>query len=207
MNKRQEMVDVIKDEYKLNAPKVLSVMLQIPREKFVAKRFFDIAYEDQPIPIGYGQTISQPYTVAFMTHLLNLSGNERVLEIGTGSGYQAAILSKLAKEVYTIEIVKDLAKKAKKRLKELGYINVFVKTGRGEKGWRRYAPYDAIIITAGVDKEIPKELTVQLKVGGRLIAPLGGGSDKRMTKLDKLGENMFKKKKYGVYYFVPFVKG
>ena len=206
MNKRQEMVDVIRDEYKLNAPRVLFVMLQVPRERFIAKRFADIAYEDQPIPIGHGQTISQPYTVAFMTHLLDLFGDERVLEIGTGSGYQAAILSKLAKEVYTIEIVNNLAKKAKMRLDELGCKNVFVKTGKGERGWRRHAPYDAIIITAGVDKEVPKELMEQLKVGGRLIAPLGRGS-KRMTKFDKLSENKFKKKEYGVYHFVPFVKG
>ena len=200
------MVDVIRDEYKLNAPKVLSVMLRVPREKFVAKRFADIAYEDQPIPIGYGQTISQPYTVAFMTHLLNLSGNEKVLEIGTGSGYQAAVLSKLAKEVYTVEIVKRLAEKARKKLKELGYKNVFVKSGRGEKGWRRHAPYGAIIITAGVDEKIPRELMKQLRVGGILVAPLGRGSDKQMTKIDKLGENKFKKKKYGVFHFVPFVK-
>ena len=207
MNKRQEMVDVIEDEYKLNAPKVLSAMLQVPREKFIAKRFATVAYEDQAVPVGYGQTISQPYTVAFMTHLLDLSGSEKVLEIGTGSGYQAAILSKLAKEVYTIEIVKDLAEKAKRRLNKLGYKNVFVKVGKGEKGWKRHAPYDAIIITAGVDKEIPNELIKQLKVGGILIAPLGRGSGKRMTKIEKLGEDKLKKKKYGVFHFVPFVKG
>ena len=200
------MVDVIRDEYKLNAPKVLSVMLRVPREKFVAKRFVDIAHEDQPIPIGHGQTISQPYTVAFMTHLLNLSGNEKVLEIGTGSGYQAAVLSKLAKEVYTVEIVKGLAEKAKKRLNKLGYKNVFVKAGRGEKGWKRYTPYDAIIITAGVDEKIPKILIKQLRVGGTLVAPLGRGSDKRMTKIEKLRENKFKKKKYGVFQFVPFIE-
>ena len=200
------MIDVIRDEYKLNAPKVLSVMLRVPREKFVAKRFADIAYEDQPIPIGHGQTISQPYTVAFMTHLLDLSGNEKVLEIGTGSGYQAAVLSKLAKEVYTVEIVKGLAEKAKKRLNKLGYKNVFVKAGRGEKGWKRYTPYDAIIITAGVDEKIPKILIKQLRVGGTLVAPLGRGSDKRMTKIEKLRENKFKKKKYGVFQFVPFIE-
>src|SRR3989344_8517825 len=133
--KRQEMVYLIKRNYGLNSPDILSVMLQIPREKFVSKKFQQMAYSDGPVPIGYGQTMSQPYTVAFMTdlvlggkepHYAKASRGKKVLEIGTGSGYQAAVLSKLVKEVYTVEIVPELAKKAKQTLKKLGYKNVFV---------------------------------------------------------------------------------
>ncbi|MFC1710418.1 protein-L-isoaspartate(D-aspartate) O-methyltransferase [Patescibacteria group bacterium] len=207
MDKRQEMVDVIENKYGLDAPRVFSAMLCVPREKFVAKRLANIAYEDQPIPIGYGQTISQPYTVAFMTHLLDLTGNEKVLEIGTGSGYQAAVLSNLVNKVYTIEIIDKLAVGAQEKLKRLGFSNVKVKHGKGEKGWKRHSLYDAIIVTAGVKKEIPPKLFEQLKVGGILVAPMGMGSDKKMTKIIKISDTKMKKKKYGKFQFVPFVEG
>ena len=130
------MVDVIKERYGLDAPKVFSAMLQVPREKFVAKKYRAMAYNDSAVLIENGQTMSQPYTVAFMTELLSLDGHERVLEIGTGSGYQAAVLSHLAKEVYTIEIIPELASTAKKRLTKLGYKNVFEKKGSWEWGWK-----------------------------------------------------------------------
>jgi len=141
-----------------------------------------LAYDDRALPIACGQTISQPYTVALMTHLL-VSGKKgkkgRVLEIGTGSGYQAAVLSFLFTEVYTIEIIGRLAKEAKKRLKKLGYKNIFVRKGNGEFGWEEAAPFDGILITAGLGPKIPLALKEQLKVRGRLVAPVGEGEDKK----------------------------
>lgn len=205
MNERERMVDVIKERYGLDASKVFSAMLQVPREKFVAKKYRVIAYNDNAVPIEHGQTMSQPYTVAFMTGLLNLDGHERVLEIGTGSGYQAAVLSHLAKEVYTIEIIRQLADRARKRLKKLGYKNVFVKKGSGEWGWREKAPFDAIIITAGISRDLPSDLVDQLKEGGVLVAPMGGGHDKTMTKFIKGEKGKLKKEKHGIFTFVPFV--
>ena len=152
--------------------KVLDVMGKMPRHLFVDERLKDSAYEDYPLPIDEGQTISQPYVVALMTEALRLKPYDRVLEIGTGSGYQAAILAEIVKEVYTIEIRKGLADKAEKRLKEMGYKNVKVKYGDGYFGWEEYTPFDAIIITAAAN-HIPPPLIKQLKEGGRLIIPLG----------------------------------
>lgn len=152
--------------------RVLRVMGRVPRHLFVAPRFRPEAYADHPLPIGEGQTISQPYVVALMTEALGLRPTDRVLEIGTGSGYQAAVLSELVGEVYTIEIRKPLADEAEKRLGELGYRNVRVKYGDGYFGWEERAPFDAIIITAAVN-HIPPPLIRQLKEGGRLILPLG----------------------------------
>lgn len=204
MNSPQDMILDIKEKYNLDAPKVFSAMLSVPREKFVPSQFQDLAYDDMAVSIGFGQTISQPYTVAFMTHLLDLKGEEKILEIGTGSGYQAAILSRLADKVYTIEIVPGLAKKARKTLKKLGVENLEVKRGSGEFGWKEKAPFDAIIVTAGLD-EIPRELFSQLKDGGILVAPVGVGQDKVMTKFVKR-EGKIKKKEYGIFHFVPFVE-
>lgn len=202
---REQMVYDIKERYGLKSPEVLSVMLQIPREVFAPKKYSDIAYRDGPVSIGYGQTMSQPYTVAFMTDLLDLTGKERVLEVGTGSGYQAAVLSRLAKEVYTVEIIRQLANRAKERLKKLGYKNVRVKTGSGEWGWEEESPFDAIIVTAGIERSVPKNLLDQLKDQGVLVAPIGKGPDKQMTKFIKKG-NQFNKEEYGIFHFVPFVK-
>jgi len=205
MTDREQMVEVIRKTYGFSAPKVLSVMLQIPREEFVSKEYRGDAYKDGPVPIGRGQTMSQPYTVAFMTHLLNLRGDEKVLEIGTGSGYQAAILSRLATKVYTVEIIDDLAKGARITLKRLGFRNVQVKSGSGEWGWEEKATFDAIIITAALEEEIPQTLFEQLKVGGVLVAPIGVGSNKVMTRFTKLKKRI-KKEEFGVFHFVPFVK-
>lgn len=152
--------------------KVLSAMLKVPRHEFVPENLKKFAYEDRPLPIGEDQTISQPYIVALMTELLELKGDERVLEIGTGSGYQAAILAEIAKEVYTIEIIPSLARSAEERLKRLGYKNIKVKIGDGYKGWQEYAPFDAIIVTAAPD-HVPQPLVDQLKVGGRMVIPVG----------------------------------
>src|SRR3989337_2752329 len=148
-SEREKMVREIREKYSLDSLGVFSAMLQVPREEFVAKKYRDIAYSDGPVPIGHGQTISQPYTVAFMTNLLDLKGDEKVLEIGTGSGYQAAILSLLAEKVYTIERISQLGGEAEERLGRLGYTNVKVKLGSGELGWKEKAPFDAILITAG----------------------------------------------------------
>lgn len=151
---------------------VLSAMRKVQRHDFVPAERKREAYEDRPLPIGEGQTISQPYIVALMTELLGLKGGEKVLEIGTGSGYQAAILAEIAKEVYTIEIVESLAKSAEERLKAIGYKNITVKWGDGYRGWTEYAPFDGVIVTAAPD-HIPQPLVDQLKVGGRMVIPVG----------------------------------
>ena len=153
-------------------PKVLDVLSNTPRHKFVPTDMVLYAYDDSPLPIGEGQTISQPYIVALMTELLSLSGKEKVLEIGTGSGYQSAILSLLSNKVYTIEIVKSLALQAKKVLQELEIHNVYVRWGDGYKGWPSEAPFDCIIVTAAPDT-IPEALIKQLKIGGKLVIPVG----------------------------------
>ena len=204
MNSPQDMILDIKEKYNLDAPKVFSAMLSVPREEFVLSEYQDVAYSDAALSIGHGQTISQPYTVAFMTNLLELTGHERVLEIGTGSGYQAAILSQLADRVFTIERIEPLADSAQERLEKLGYTNVEVKAGQGEEGWKENAPFDAIILTAGVD-EVPKTLFDQLKEGGVLVAPVGIGPDKKMTKFIKK-KGKISQKQYGIFHFVPFVE-
>jgi protein-L-isoaspartate(D-aspartate) O-methyltransferase len=172
VQKRQDMVDKDIKDRGIKDKKVLEVMGRIPRHLFVDKDLRSRAYGDYPLPIGEGQTISQPYVVALMTEALRLKPTDRVLEIGTGSGYQAAVLSEIVKEVFTIEIRKNLADMAPKRLKDLGYSNVKVKYADGYFGWEEYAPFDAIIITAAAN-HIPPPLIKQLKEGGRLIVPLG----------------------------------
>jgi protein-L-isoaspartate(D-aspartate) O-methyltransferase len=153
-------------------PRVLDAMRQAPRHKFVPAAYRGQAYEDHPVPIGYGQTISQPYIVAVMTELLGPRPDHRVLELGTGSGYQAAVLSPLVKEVYTIEIVEPLGRAAHERLAGLGYANVEVKVGDGYFGWPEKAPFDAIIVTAWAS-HVPPPLLEQLKPGGRMVIPVG----------------------------------
>lgn len=153
--------------------RVLEVMEKVPRHEFVPVEYRSFAYEDSPLPIGEGQTISQPYIVALMTECLSLEGEEKVLEVGTGSGYQAAILSELSKEVYTIEILEPLAKRAEELLPKLGYRNVKVKCGDGYLGWEEYAPFDGIIVTCAPD-HIPQPLIDQLAEGGRMVIPVGG---------------------------------
>ena len=152
---------------------VMIAMSSVPRHSFVPKAYIRHAYENRPLPIGEGQTISQPYIVAIMTDLLNIKPSDIVLEVGTGSGYQAAILAELASQVYTIEIIKTLRKSAAKRLKSLGYTNVETKLGDGYYGWEKHAPFDAIMVTAAAG-QIPPPLIKQLKPGGRMIIPVGG---------------------------------
>lgn len=152
--------------------KVLEAMLKVPRHLFVPENMRSYAYGDEPLPIGEGQTISQPYIVAYMTEILELRGEERVLEVGTGSGYQTAVLATLAKEVYTVEIVSVLSLQAQDILKRLGYSNIFFKIGDGTSGWKESAPYDAIMVTAA-PASVPKALEDQLTINGRMIIPVG----------------------------------
>ena len=151
---------------------VLRAMRQVPRHLFVPVSYAPQAYRDGPLALGHGQMISQPYIVAFMAEALRLRGDDRVLEIGTGSGYQTAVLAQLARDVFSIEIVKPLAEQAAAKLKELGYANVQVRVGDGYQGWPEHAPYDAILVSAAPD-HIPQPLLDQLAVGGRMILPLG----------------------------------
>ncbi|UCF79888.1 MAG: protein-L-isoaspartate(D-aspartate) O-methyltransferase [Candidatus Eiseniibacteriota bacterium] len=152
--------------------RVLAAMRKVPRHEFVPESYRKYAYADEPLPIGEGQTISQPYIVALMTETLSIGKDSRVLEVGTGSGYQAAVLAEIAEEVYSIEIVEPLAERAEETLKRLGYRNVHVRVGDGYRGWPEKAPFDAIIVTAAPD-HIPQPLIDQLKVGGRLSIPVG----------------------------------
>lgn len=153
--------------------KVMIAMSSVPRHSFVPKTYMNLAYENRPLPIGQGQTISQPYIVAIMTDLLDVKPSDIVLEVGTGSGYQAAVLAKLAKQVYTIEIIKPLQRSAAERLTRLGYTNVETKLGDGYYGWHEHAPFDAIMVTAAAG-QIPPPLIKQLKPGGKMIIPVGG---------------------------------
>src|SRR5437870_1269182 len=168
----------------INDARVLGAITKVPREEFVPPESRAASYEDGPMPIGHGQTISQPYIVAFMTEQLRPKASDRVLEIGTGSGYQAAILAGLVKDVYTIEIIDALAKDAEATLLRLGYKNVHVRVGDGYRGWPEYAPFDAITVTCAPD-HVPQPLIDQLKEGGRMILPVGGFGNQELYLLEK----------------------
>jgi protein-L-isoaspartate(D-aspartate) O-methyltransferase len=167
--------------------RVLQAMREVPRHRFVPEDLWDMAYRDTPLPIGHGQTISQPYIVAYMTQMLHLTPNDRVLEVGTGSGYQAAILSRLAKQVYTIERIEELAQCAEQVLIELGYDNVLVRVSDGGYGWPEAAPFDAIIVTAAAP-EVPPPLIAQLADGSPLVAPIGPAGYQDLVRLYKQGD-------------------
>lgn len=182
---------------------VLKAMEKAPRHLFVPEVMLEQAYEDSPLPIGSKQTISQPYTVAFMTEALELTGNEKVLEIGTGSGYQTAILAELSKEVYSLERIPELAKLASKRLAELGYKNVQVRAGDGTLGWPEAAPFAAIIVTAGAP-EIPEPLLEQLEDRGRLVIPVGDKYSQTMIRVRKRGQETARES-LGPFRFVELI--
>jgi protein-L-isoaspartate(D-aspartate) O-methyltransferase len=186
----------IKDE------RVLAAMDSIPRHSFVPEGLRSSAYEDRPLPIGEGQTISQPYIVAFMTELLELKGGEKVLEIGTGSGYQTAVLARLVTEVSSIEIILALSERAKEILKQMGFTNIRLKVGDGFFGWEERGPFDAILVTASASK-VPEPLWRQLREGGRLVIPLGEeGQTQRLVRVRKIAGNQVVEDITGVI-FVP----
>jgi protein-L-isoaspartate(D-aspartate) O-methyltransferase len=190
---------------KVNDPAVLHAMRSVPRHLFVPASVVEFAYRDQPLPIGFNQTISQPYIVALMTELLDVKRDHAVLEIGTGSGYQAAVLSLLARQVYTVELIPELALAAAQRLLKLGYSNVVVKAGDGYRGWPEKAPFDRIILTAA-PPEIPQALIQQLKRGGKLVAPVGG-ADQALILLTKGTDGRIKQRAVLPVLFVPMVPG
>ena len=181
---RREMVEQQLKPRGIHDERVLAAMAKVPREEFVPENLRAQSYSDSALPIGHDQTISQPFIVAFMTEQLRPQPNDRVLEIGTGSGYQAAVLAELVKDVYTIEIIEPLAKEASARLSRLGYGNAHVKVGDGFQGWPEVAPFDAIIVTCAPSK-VPQPLTQQLKDGGRMIVPVGSGLDQQLHLLEK----------------------
>jgi protein-L-isoaspartate(D-aspartate) O-methyltransferase len=181
---RQRMVQEQLMPRGIHDGRLLAAMAKVPREEFVPPDVRAESYSDGPLPIGHGQTISQPFIVAFMTEQLRPSAKDRVLEIGTGSGYQSAVLAELVAEVYTIEIIEPLAKNAEATLARLGYKNVRVKVGDGYKGWPEQAPFDAIIVTCAPDR-VPQALTEQLKDDGRMIIPVGGAGDQELYLLEK----------------------
>ncbi len=202
---RQEMVRNQIERRGVEDAAVLEAMRRVERHRFVPDEYLDQAYDDHPLPIGYGQTISQPYIVALMTEALGVQAGERVLEIGTGSGYQAAILAEMGLEVYTVEIIPELASQAAQRLKELGYDQVQVLNADGYFGWEEHAPYDAIIVTAAPD-HLPQPLAEQLAEGGRLVIPIGPvGMVQTLWQFEKVNGELEAVNLGGVR-FVPFTR-
>jgi protein-L-isoaspartate(D-aspartate) O-methyltransferase len=200
---REHMVDFDIEARGVSDPDVLRAMRAVPRHAFVLPDYVGMAYADRPLPIGYGQTISQPYIVAVMTELLKLKRGDRVLEVGTGSGYQAAVLAELTGEVYSVEIIEELHKSSTEVLKQHGYDKVKTKHADGYYGWEEHAPYDAIIVTAAPD-HVPQPLVKQLKDGGRLVIPVGPpGWQQTLWLIEKQGEEVVSKSIMGVI-FVPF---
>ncbi len=194
-------------EYQIKArgikdKRVLSAMLKVPRHLFVPEEMKDLAYRDEPLPIGYSQTISQPYIVAYMTEALKLRPEDKVLEIGTGSGYQTAILAELVREVYTIEIIPELSQRAEETLKSLGYTNIEFLIGDGSRGWPEKAPFDAILVSAA-PAEVPPALVDQLQINGRLILPVGTDSQE-LVLIKKTKKGLEKTSLIGVR-FVPLI--
>lgn len=205
--KRAHMVRTQIEERGVRNPDVLRVMRSVPRHLFMPENVRGLAYGDYPVRVGYGQTISQPYIVGFMTELLAAGRTHTVLEIGTGSGYQAAVLSRLARRVYSIEIVPELARSAAATLKRLGYDNVTVRLGDGYQGWPEQAPFDRVILTAA-PPQVPQELIDQLKPGGRLVAPEGSSAfGQQLVVIDKNADGKVTRKAVLPVMFVPMVRG
>ncbi len=205
--RRESMVREQIEARGVHNPDVLRALRSTPRHLFVPETWRDEAYADHALPIGGGQTISQPYVVGLMTELLEPGRRDCILEIGTGSGYQAAVLSTLVAHVYTIEIVAELAQSARKRLASLGYTNVTVRQGDGYLGWPEHAPFDDILLTAA-PPELPPALLSQLKPGGRLVAPVGAGPlTQTLTVLDKGADGTIRQRAVAPVMFVPMVSG
>ena len=201
---RLRMVERLRDHYKIADERVLAAMELLPRHQFVPEAIKSQAYNDNALPISAGQTISQPFIVARMTELLELKGDEKVLEIGAGSGYQTAVLASLARKVFAIERLPDLALEAEQRLRTIGIRNVVIKVADGTAGWDTYRPFDSILVAAG-GPEIPEPLIEQLKIGGRLVVPVG--EDQRRQNLIRVTrtEKRFKTEDFGPCAFVPLI--
>lgn len=208
MDLRTQRSDMVRDQLQrrgVKDPAVLAAMEQVPREAFVPERLQEMSYQDSPLPIGEGQTISQPFIVARMIERLELTPEDNVLEIGTGSGYGAAILGRIADTVYTVERRASLAEAAREKLEKLGYDNIHVVVGDGSLGWPENAPYDAIVGTAGSPK-VPEPLKEQLSVGGRLVLPVGTIPEQQvLIRLRKNGKDRFEQKEMEAVRFVPLV--
>jgi protein-L-isoaspartate(D-aspartate) O-methyltransferase len=201
---RKQLIEIVKNKG-ITDERILNVMMNVPRHFFMAKGFEERAYQDNAFPIAADQTISQPFTVAFQTHLLNISIDDKVLEIGTGSGYQAAVLMELGVKLFTIERQRELFNTSTMLLKKLGY-NPFTYYGDGYKGLPTYAPFDKILITAGAPS-IPEELLKQLKTGGILVAPIGPRNTQEMIRITKIDDTKYKHESFGKFVFVPMLKG
>lgn len=198
---REKMVEQQIEARGVKDPATLKAMRTVPRHEFVPRHLREDAYGDHPLPIGHGQTISQPYIVAFMTEAIAPKPGEKILEVGSGSGYQTAVLAQMGAEVYTIEILEPLAETAKQTLARLGYKNAHVKHGDGYAGWSEHAPFDAIVVTCAPD-QIPPALVAQLRDGGRMIIPVGGGMEQELVLLSKHG-NLIEKHSVLPVRFVP----
>lgn len=203
--KREKMVKQQIEKRGVKDSAVLQSVLTVKRHEFVPATLMENAYDDRPLPIGYGQTISQPYIVAYMTEAINLQPHFKVLEIGTGSGYQAAILSKIVKEVYTIEIIPELGNSAADRLKKTGYTNVQTKITDGYNGWQEHAPFDAIMVTAAAEY-IPPPLIKQLKEGGKMVIPIGSPFMTQMLMLVEKKDNKTRTRSLLPVAFVPLTR-
>jgi protein-L-isoaspartate(D-aspartate) O-methyltransferase len=203
-SKRQYMVDTQIIPRGIKNLRVIEAMRKVPRHLFLDEALWPQAYEDHPLPIGEKQTISQPYIVAFMTEALGLTGKEKVLEIGSGSGYQTAILAELAEQVYTIERIPAIAKRARKLFDQLQYRNIIITIVDGTSGWKEHSPYDGIIVTAA-SPSTPRPLLEQLATGGRLVIPIGDEFNQELMVYEKEDGNEFKEENYGGCRFVKLV--
>lgn len=201
---RERMVERLRDHYRIADERVLKAMSQVPRHLFVPEALQSRAYGDHALPIDANQTISQPFIVARMTELLELEATSRVLEIGAGSGYQTAVLSKIAAQIYAIERIAELAREAQTRIRSLGIYNATVKCFDGTFGWSAHAPYDAVLVAAG-GKEVPQPLLAQLKVGGKLVIPVGEKRDAQRLVRAIRAERDYKFEDHGACAFVPLI--
>lgn len=205
--RRDAMVDRQLAARGVRSATVLDAMRAVPREEFVPANVRGLAYQDSPLPIGSGQTISQPYIVAFMLEALSLRGGERVLEVGAGSGYAAAVLGQIAEQVYALERIAELAARAAETIARLGYDNVEIRHGDGTRGWPEHAPFDGIVVAAG-GREIPEALRRQLRIGGRLVIPVGRQATfQELLRITRLDEEEFTEENLAAVRFVPLVSG